>query len=297
MKKTILTFVFSCFISFFCIAQNVGINTSLPLSSLHISGNSDSKLLLENTTPYSGTVDTASMYFATKANNGNIQYDGAIKTLWYITPGVTNYARMGFFTGPSSTEGGLTERMSITPLGSVGIGTSDPLTTLDVRGSIYGTGAVTFGGALTVYDNISNTGNMFTDGYISSVGNMVSQGDISNLGNIKTNGNLTVSGGKGIVRSYNTTQLVMRTFAGVLHLTITNLAAGNYVDTGIFSYGTFSAAPVVATGNYSSGSGEWYHAIITPFNVLATSCKFRIFNPGPDALTMDATFSFTVTGQ
>ncbi len=291
MKKTNLTFVFSCFISFFCIAQNVGINTSLPLSSLHISGNSDSKLLLENTTPYSGIVDTASMYFATKANNGNIQYDGAIKTLWYITPGVTNYARMGFFTGPSSTEGGLTERMTISPFGDVGIGTTNPGNKLDVVGSIRLSGPTSVDGILFANNNISSSGN------IASTGSITANGIISSSSNITATGNLTVSGGKGIVRSYNGTQLVMRTFPGALHITLTNLAADTFVDTGLLSYGTFSASPVVTVGNYSSGSGEFYQAIITPYNVLTTGCKFRVYNPGPDPLTMDAYFSFTVVGQ
>jgi len=109
-------------------AQNVGIGTASPLMKLHVAKTDSAVALFENTQALNSNVSNA-LYFKTGA--GNTPYTGAVKTIGESS----SAARVGLFTSAASNPNGLLERMSITNIGDVGIGTTTPLTKLHIKAS------------------------------------------------------------------------------------------------------------------------------------------------------------------
>lgn len=109
-------------------AQNVGIGTASPLMELHIKSADSAVALLENTQALNTNIKNA-LYF--KTGSGGFPYTGAIKT----TGEGTSAARLGLFTYASTTANQLLERLSITDIGNVGIGTITPVAKLHVANS------------------------------------------------------------------------------------------------------------------------------------------------------------------
>jgi hypothetical protein len=124
MKK-IFFFVILIFFVKNIIAQNVGIGNVAPLMNLHVTSTDSAVALFENTQALNVNVSNA-MYF--KTGSSGFPYTGAIKT----TGESTSAARMGLFTYSSVTPNQLLERVSITDIGNVGLGTINPLTKLHV---------------------------------------------------------------------------------------------------------------------------------------------------------------------
>lgn len=94
----------------------VGIGTSSPQATLHIASTLEERLRIEN--PAALAVNTtASMYF----RNGSF-FTGAIKTIGTNT----NAARLGFFTSATAASNEMSERVSITDNGMLGVGTVTP---------------------------------------------------------------------------------------------------------------------------------------------------------------------------
>ncbi len=106
-------------------AQNVGIGTSIPAMKLHVTSADSAVGLLENTQSLNANISTA-LYF--KTGSGLYPYTGAIKT----TGESATSARLGLFTYSSASPNQLLERLSITDVGNMGIGTISPLAQLHV---------------------------------------------------------------------------------------------------------------------------------------------------------------------
>jgi subtilisin-like proprotein convertase family protein len=94
---------------------NIGIRTNTPLTTLHVSDQSDDVVTVENSSPLSNTTNT---FLNFKAGSN---YTGRIGT----TGTNTNAASLSFYTNANPSAGGLQKRMSITDVGNVGIGIAD----------------------------------------------------------------------------------------------------------------------------------------------------------------------------
>jgi hypothetical protein len=141
----------------------------------------------------------------------------------------------------------------------------------------------------TRIDGVLNPNNALTIGNNTTI-----QGNLS-VENATVQGSLVVEGNKGNVRSHNGTQVkIVRTS---IILSATNLSAGGFVDSGIYGFETFGATPQVYVGNLiSATTGDWAKIEFIPFEVTATGCKFRVFNHGSSAATVQATYSLMIIG-
>jgi Protein of unknown function (DUF1566) len=99
--------------------QNVGIGIAGPLMKLHVVNQDSAVALLQNSQTLNTNVSTA-LYF--KTGSGPSSYTGGIKTIGQSS----NSARLGFFTNASNSANGLSEMLSITNGGAIGIGTTNP---------------------------------------------------------------------------------------------------------------------------------------------------------------------------
>lgn len=107
-------------------AQNVGIGTNVPVAKLHVSKSDSAVAVFENTEALNTAVSNA-LYF--KTGTGFLTYTGAIKTIGEST----SAARLGLFTYASFSGNGLKERLSITDVGNIGMGTTTPQTALHIN--------------------------------------------------------------------------------------------------------------------------------------------------------------------
>jgi len=139
-------------------AQNVGIGTVAPAAKLHISNNDSAVAILENSQALKTSVSTA-LYF--KTGTSFLSYTGAIKTIGESS----SAARLGLFTYASFAGNGLKERMSITDIGSIGMGTTTPQTSLHINPN--GAGSILIGANRLAggYTNLEIGINKLSDGY------------------------------------------------------------------------------------------------------------------------------------
>jgi hypothetical protein len=125
MKKIIAIIIVIIYVNNIS-AQNVGIGNSVPLMRLHVTKPDSAVALFENTQTLNTNVSNA-IYF--KTGSGIVPYTGAIKTIGESV----NTARMGLYTYASTSPNLLLERLSITDVGKVGIGTINPFMKLHIQ--------------------------------------------------------------------------------------------------------------------------------------------------------------------
>lgn len=129
-------------------AQNVGIGINTPLATLHVSSET------QNPAIFNGT---AGMYVS--INEGGV-YRG------YFGSYSGNTTDVDFGTGGTNTTGSLhltitaNPRLTISPAGNVGIGTTTPAAKLNVNGNVLinGNNSLEFGGGLTKEVNAGKIG-------------------------------------------------------------------------------------------------------------------------------------------
>jgi hypothetical protein len=124
--------VITLLIAHYNFGQNVGIGTTSPTAKLHVEGNS----LVKNGS-FSIDDDIGSLFF--KSSNVNRAYLQMRNTNFDLKLGTIGFNT----TGSVFLETNGTARMTIEPLGNVGIGTVNPTTKLQVAGSIKAEGSVT----------------------------------------------------------------------------------------------------------------------------------------------------------
>jgi hypothetical protein len=249
---------------------NVGIATSSPVSVLHVKSNASPALTIENANPLTAGSNNA-MYFTNDLTGASFyKYTGAIKSIGTNATA----ARLGFFTFASSTQSGLLEHMTITDGGAVGINNTNPISALDVTGTLHTTGAASIDGNLTVGGNI--------------------------IGNNDVTGTLTVNNGKGV--AYNPASgtnlkifpFTTATFGAILP------GFGLSAEGSIVFGGGFTNPPKVLVGDIVTTGGtvgELFRVQLILYGCTNNSCKARLLNTSPNAVNYNITWSCVAIGD
>jgi hypothetical protein len=213
-----------------------------------------------------------------------------------------------------------TNRMSVTSLGKVGIGTSAPGAKLQINQVGNWQNSENVDNALEIWDN-AETLYMGADeinnlSYIQAVGNgfvhtlalnprtgNVAIGKSSATvpldvaGNIKTSGDIQVQTDRGIVRNSGTEQLKYVVTGAAL---ATTQAAFQTDATGLLFAQTFSATPTVYVANIlpngANPLGDIDKVFITLYNVTTTGCSMKVHNAHNASITFNAVWQIVAIG-
>ncbi len=120
-------------------------------------------------------------------------------------------------------------------------------------------------------------------------------GDITAGSDIKVDGDLTVSGGKGIIRSVNSTQL--KYYSRDAGFAITLGAFGSFDATIGFTSNIFSSPPRVLVGDVVDGTGPFEKLRLCIFDVTNNNCKVRLYNQSNASISVDAVWSIICIGN
>lgn len=292
MKSYVLTFILFSFMGSLA-AQYTGINTTAPITSLHVKSATESVLTVENSTPLNSNVKTGILFANDIEGPSIFKYVGAIKT---IGTGESS-ARLGLFTYASTTPSSLIERLSILGNGNVGIGTTAPGYDLDVSGTTRLNGNVGINTSPSGSYGLSVLGStrLYSDLRVDGILNPNNTLSIGN--NTTIEGTLTVQNGKGIVRSTSGTQMKIK--RGTINLGVANFGAGATLTSGVLSFGEDFAAVTVTVGQCVSGTGDWAKVLVVPFNVdvNANTCQFAVTNVSSSTITFDGSWQVVMVGN
>lgn len=290
--------LFTLILTFFLVtenlvAQHMGINTTMPLTALHIKSSGENTLTVENGAILNSNVKNSILFAHAIESSTFYKYTGAIKT---IGTGIDE-ARLGFYTYANNSPGGMTERLSILNNGNVGIATTNPTYRFQVTGSTYLNGYVGIGtAASTSYDlSVGGASRFHTDLRIDGV---LNPNTTLNIGdNAIVEGTLSVLNGKGIVRSTSSTQMKIKRASVVFGYS--GLGAGSTATSGNLNFGEDFAAVTVTVGQCVSGTGDWAKVMIVPCNVdlNANTCQFAITNVSSSTISFDGSWQIVLVGN
>lgn len=205
-------------------------------------------------------------------------------------------------------------RLSISANGNVGIGNVGFTERLNVDGNISSNRV--FGTDIVVDRNSQNTGNFVGSDPSLMFGNLLSGEGIASKrtpgerqfgmdfytgtnrrlsilpsGNVEVTNNLTVSGGKGIIRSENGVQLKKLTTAVLVNM---GLAAYETKTLPVSFSESFSALPDVMISSIISGTGGWAEVVLTVNTTNNSGGTLYIYNPSPSVRNVN--FTIKVVG-
>jgi hypothetical protein len=291
--KQLLIFFMTIGMAKLAMAQNTGIGTSTPVSALHTATSVSNVLTLENTNPLVLGI-TSGLNFAAGINSVNsYKYIGAIRAIGTST----SEGRLGLFTFASNTPNGLAERITILNNGNVGINNTNPQYDLSVNGSGYFTNYVgiqtapSSSYALSVSGSARYYGDLRVDGVLNPNNTL----DIGN--NTTIEGTLTVENGKGIVRSFSSTQMKIKRAA--VGLSAVNLGAGASIESGYLNFGDDFTAVTVIVGQPYNSTGDYFKVLLVPFDVDVVNdrCRFKLTNVANSAITFDSDWDIMLIGN
>lgn len=199
----------------------------------------------------------------TKTPSYRIQVNDGSIALYNTTDSkswVMSYSSSGNYF--NINEGGIS-RLAIANGGNVGIGTTVPSQKLDVAGNTNVTGNITAGGAVSVA------------------------------------GDLTVKNGKGIVSSWNGSQI--KYYTQTASVTAILPAFGTSVEGTIaWPSGIFTSPPQVLVGDITSTGGtvgQLFRVQMITYNATANNCKFRLINTWNSNVNYDITWNIVLFGK
>ncbi|MES2795318.1 MAG: hypothetical protein V4683_05095 [Bacteroidota bacterium] len=250
---------------------NVGIGTTTPATQFTIYKSDGANMLFQNLTTGSGPGD--GLYI------GNLSTSNGKAYIWNH-----ENAALGFSTN------GL-ERMTISATGNVGIGTTSPTTDLYVNGNGYFATTLEVGTNFYVYGNVTTSGNQSINGTLGV------NGTLNANSNLAVDGNTTTNNGKGIVRSDDTSQMVIRDAVTPANLNIT-LSPGELSGDFTFVFGeTFASPPAIAWGR-TTGITNPGNVILTIDSIGTTSAQVRFKNVGStNSVAANASVSAMIIGK
>jgi hypothetical protein len=198
--------------------------------------------------------------------------------------------------------------------GSVGIGTTTPIHKLQVNNgsvAIYNSSDSKYW--VMFYNGINNSFQITEDGTprvtilnggnvglgtispaykLDVAGAIRASGNIQSQGNVSITGTATVNNGDGIVRSSNGNQLRTELYSGPLS---TGIGAGVAVLFNI-SFSAFSSVPHVSVAQVPEGTLSYRKLIYDVHDVTTTSAQVTIYNPTPEAATINGNFKAIIIG-
>ncbi len=299
-------------------AGGVGIGTSTPFAKLHVKN---------STSNVPAIFEGFSNMFIPLMENGN--YRG------YIGSYLGNSEDVDFGTYTGNTTGSLhlatnvLPRLTVDPVGKIGIGTTTPQAILHVNPN--GVGSILVGTNKTSggYTNLEMgiTAQTGGEGYVQSIGvagsawgslllnpygGNVGVGTLTTTQKLTVAGNATISGGidvgtnvtvagNGIVRSVSSTQMKMKRAS--VAFTGTGFGVGASLTSGFFNFGEHFSSVTVSMGNCTStgavADGEWEKMMITPFDIdlVNDRCRFRVANTSNAPVTFNATWEVVLVGN
>lgn len=300
------TFLLFLFITQYSHAQSIGIgsnNTPHPSAALDVNSTTKGFLVPRMTSAQRTAIASPTkglQVFDTTTNsfwyyNGTAWTDvyGSSLTLPFGSLGnssndlfsITNTGTGDAIYGRSNNGIGVSGR-SINDKGVQGVSTSGF--------GVYGSSSSSNGGYFV--GSSSNDPALYAINFGSS-GAARFNGKVEMNNNLDVDGFITVNNGKGIVRSVNSEQLIMRKQGISL---IANISAGGTIDSGYMSFlGNFSAISVIV-GNVRNGStGDYAKVFIMPFDIdlVNDRCRFKITNVGNSSITFDAEWDIILIGQ
>ena len=163
----------------------------------------------------------------------------------------------------------------------------------------------------TWYFNYSSSGNYFqlaesgiprlivANGGNVGIGTTTPSSLLDVAGNAEINGNLTVNNGKGIVRSWNGTQIKYYTQESSVHAVLG--AFGTSIEGTIaWPSGIFTTPPNILVGDITSIGGtvgQLFRVQLIPYDATTNSCHFRLINTSNAAVDYNITWNIVYLGQ
>jgi hypothetical protein len=187
--------------------------------------------------------------------------------------------------------------MTILNNGHVGIGNTNPLYDLSVTGNGYFS---TYLGVHTPPNSsyslsVAGPARYFNDIRVDGVLNPTSALNIGT--NVAVGGLLTVSNGKGIVRSTSSSQMKIKRIT--ISLSATSFGAGSTFDSGYLYFGEDFSSVSVTVGQAFNGTGDWAKVLLVPFEVDETNdrCRFKVTNVAGSSITFDSDWEIVLIGN